>query len=228
MFTYFGKSLDEMEKLTIKSSDEGYRLGLFNLPYGGESNKVSIMINLEVCLPEIFLLRLSYLNGGYNESVINKWKSLEYNDTLGSDILYYGMSGYDYIERHLGYRLLIKSISVNYEKYSEYEMKIKLRNVGFGNMLKTKKIDVIYTDMKDKEISRSNVGKYKGELSIEINDQLLSEDYDSDYKVYLSIYSSIESKVIYYPIQFANEKIYNKDLKAHLLFYVKKGNLVEP
>ena len=125
-----------MEKLTIKSSDEGYRLGLFNdgylgterdcgtyeydrerevnwlakqnehLPYGGESNKVSIMSNLEVCLPEMFLLRLSYLNEGYNESVINKWKSLEYNDTLGSDILYYGMSGYDYIERHLGYRLL--------------------------------------------------------------------------------------------------------------------------
>ena len=35
MFTYFGKSLDEMEKLTIKSSDEGYRLGLFNDGYLG-------------------------------------------------------------------------------------------------------------------------------------------------------------------------------------------------
>ena len=90
-----------MKKLTIKSRDEGYRLGLFNdgylgtdtdcgtykydrerevnwlakqndhLSYGGESNKVSIMSNLEVCLPEMFLLRLSYINGGYNESVIN-------------------------------------------------------------------------------------------------------------------------------------------------------------
>ena len=132
------------------------------------------------------------------------------------------MSGYDYIERHLGYRLLIKSVSVTYEKFAEYEMKIKLRNVGFGNMLKTKKIDVIYTDMKDKEISRSNIGKYKGELSIEIKYQLLSEDYDYDYKVYLSIYGSIESKVIYYPIQFANEKIYNKDLKAIFFSMSKK------
>ena len=170
------------------------------------------MSNLEKCLPEMFLLKLSYLNGGFLKDVIDKWKGLVYN----------------YIERHLGYRLLIKSLSVNYEEYSDYEMKIKLRNVGFGNMLKTKKIDIIYTDMKDKEISRKNVGKYKGELSIEIKDKLLSKDYSSDYKVYLSIYGSIENKVVYYPIHFANQKIYNKDLKAHLLFYVKKGILVEP
>ena len=106
-------------------------------------------------------------------------------------------------------------------------MKIKLRNVGFGNMVKTKKIDVIFTDMSNKELSRSNVGEYNGEMSIDIKGELLEED-SSDYKVYLSVYGSIESKVVYYPIQFANEDIYNKDLKAHLLFYVKKGELIEP
>ena len=35
IFTYFEKSLDEMEELTIKSSDQGYRLGLFNDGYLG-------------------------------------------------------------------------------------------------------------------------------------------------------------------------------------------------
>ena len=30
IFTYFGKSSDEMEKLETKSSDEGYYLGLYN------------------------------------------------------------------------------------------------------------------------------------------------------------------------------------------------------
>ena len=257
IFTYFEKSLDEMEELTIKSSDEGYRLGLFNdgylgtntdtgtytydrkretkwlatqnehLPYGGETSGVSDMSNLEVCLPEMFLLGLSYLNIEYHSGVIDKWKKLEYNDTLGSDTLFYGISGFDYIKRHLGYRLLIKSVSVTYEKFGEYEMKIKLRNVGFGNMVKTKKIDVIFTDMSNKELSRSNVGEYNGEMSIDIKGELLEED-SSDYKVYLSVYGSIESKVVYYPIQFANEDIYNKDLKAHLLFYVKKGELIEP
>ena len=30
IFTYFGKTLKEMENFSIKSSDEGYRIGLFN------------------------------------------------------------------------------------------------------------------------------------------------------------------------------------------------------
>ena len=258
IFTYFGKTLDEMEKYTIKSTDEGYRLGLFNdgylatdtdygtykydrkretkwlakqnehLPYGGETAGLNAMNDLDVCLPEMFLLKLSYLNSGHNHDVIAKWKNLTYTEELGEDNLFYMISGYDYIERHLGYRLFIKSISVDYEKYSSYETKIKLNNVGFGNMLKPKKMDIIFTDMKDKEISRKNVGDYKGELSIEVKDKLLPEDKTSEYKVYLSIYGSIENKIVYYPIQFANKNIYNKDLKAHLLFYVKKGELVKP
>ena len=138
------------------------------------------------------------------------------------------MSGFDYIERHLGYRLMIKSIELTYEKYGKYEMKIKMRNVGFGSLLKTKKVDVIYTDMNDKEISRSNVGEYKGENSIEFNGNLLDEEISTEYKAYLNIYGSIEDNVIYYPIQFANENIYNKNLKAHVLFYVKNGEIVEP
>ena len=257
IFVYFGKNLDEMEKLTINQNDEGYRLGLFNdgylgtnidtgtyvydrnretqwlatqnehLPYGGETCAVSYMSNLENCLPEMFLLGLSYLNIEYHTGVIEKWKNLKYNDTLGSDILFYGMSGFEYIRRHLGYRLIIKSINVNYEKFGKYEMKIKLRNVGFGNMYKTKKIDIIFTDMKDREISRINVGEYKGEMNIEFKERLLSEE-NAEYKAYLSIYGSIEDNTVYYPVQFANEDIYNKDLKGHLLFYVKNGEIIEP
>ena len=30
IYTYFGKSLNEMEEFTIDSSDPGYRIGLFN------------------------------------------------------------------------------------------------------------------------------------------------------------------------------------------------------
>ena len=258
IFTYFGKSLDEMEKLTIKSTDEGYHLGLYNdcylgsnndvgtyvfdrtretnwlstqnehLPYGGETCAVCNMNDLKTCLPEMFLLKLSYLNIEYHSGVIEKWKDAKYDDSLGAEILYYDMSGFDYIKRHLGYRLIIKSISVNYEKYGDFELKIKMRNVGFGNLLKAKKVDIIYTDMNDKLISRSNVGKYNGEMNIELKGSFLEEDNSSEYKVYLSVYGSIEDNTVFYPVQFANEDIYNKNLKGHLLFYVKKGEIIEP
>lgn len=257
IFTYFGKSLSQMEKLEIKSSDEGYNLGLYNdcyfgsnddvgtyddrtretkwlstqnehLPYGGETCRVCDMSNLDVCIPEMFLLKLSYLNIEYNTDVLEKWKKLKYDDSLGSEILFYDMSGFDYIKRHLGYRLIIKSISVTYEKYGDFELKIKMRNVGFGNFLKSKKIDIIYTDMNDKLISRSNIGKYNGEMNISLKGSLLAESKSSEYKAYLSVYGSIESNTVYYPVQFANEDIYNKNLKGHLLFYVKKGVITEP
>ena len=258
IYTYFGKTLDEMENFTIKPSDEGYRIGLFNdcfladqedmgtymidrtreinwlatindhLPFGGETCAVNKKSDLNICLEEMFLLRLSYLNIEYHKGVIEKWKNVNYDDSLGSEILYYGMSGFDYIERHLGYRLMIKSIESTYEKYGKYEMKIRMRNVGFGSLLKTKKVDIIYTNMNDKEISSYNVGEYKGENSIEFNGNFLSEDISSEYKVYLRVYGSIEDNIVYYPIQFANEDIYNTKLKAHLLFYVKNGEIVEP
>ena len=82
--------------------------------------------------------------------------------------------------------------------------------------------------MNDNEISRSNVGEYKGENSIEFNGNFLSEGTSSEYKVYLSVYGSIEDNKVYYPIQFANENIYNNNLKAHLLFYVRNGEIIEP
>ena len=258
IFTYVGKTLNEMEKFTIESSDPGYRLGLFNdcflaneqdmgtymidrtreinwlatindhLPFGGETCAVNSKSDLDICLNEMFLLRLSYLNIEYHKGVIEKWKNVYYDESLGSENLFYGMSGFDFIERHLGYRLLIKSIDVTYDKYGEYEMKVRMRNVGFGNLLKRKKVDIIFTDMDDKEISRSNVGEYKGENSIDIKGKFLSEDVSSKYKVYLRVYGSVENNIVYYPIEFANENIYNSDLKAHLLFYVSNGEIIEP
>ena len=257
IFTYFGKTLNEMEHFTIESNNPGYRIGLFNdcflaneqdmgtymidrareinwlatindhLPFGGETCAVHYKSNLNICLSEMFLLRLSYLNIQYHTGVLDKWKNVYYDESLGSETLFYGMSGFDYIERHLGYRLLIKSIDVTYDKYGKYQMKIRMRNVGFGNLLKRKKVDIIFTDTNDKEISRSNVGTYKGENSIEFNGNFLSKGVSTKYKVYLSVYGSIEDNKVYYPIQFANEKIYNNNLKAHLLFYVRNGDISE-
>ena len=254
IFAYFGKTLQQMEQFTIEPSNPGYRLGIYNdcylssdsdkgtytvdrtretqwlshqnehVPFGGETCEAHENSNLEFCLPEMRLLKLSYLNGGYNHNVTDdKWKQIQYNSAFGSDDIFYGITAYDYIKRHLGYRLFIKSISVTYEKYGSYTMKIKFGNSGFGNLLKTKKMDIIFTDNQDHVIQRKNVGEYNGSLNLEIRDSFLAEGVSSDYKVYLSVYGSIEDNVVYYPIHFANENIYNNNLKGHFLFDVQNG-----
>ena len=50
-------------------------------------------------------MHVSYLNKDYDPDVINKkWKTSLYS---GSDLLYHGMTGYDYISCHLGYRYVL-------------------------------------------------------------------------------------------------------------------------
>ena len=201
-----------------------------HLPYGGEICANHDWSNLDKCLPEMRLLKTNFINGGFNREVTEKkWKDkVKYTSSLGSDSLFYGLSGYDYIKRHLGYRLLIKSLSVTYNKYGSYSMKINLGNVGFGYLLQTKKLDIIFTDKNDKEIKRATVGTYNGKsgnLKIEFNGNFLAEGVSSEYKVYLSIYGSRSSNFVFYPVELANENIYNKNLKAHYLFTVKNGQI---
>ena len=252
IYTYFNKTFAEMEKYTISKSDKGSRLGIFNdcflssfndyytyvydrkreikwlstisdhLPFGGEVCHECNMSDLENAIPEMRLLSLSHLNMDFNTTILNKWKNLKYNSKLGSDSLYYGMSGYDYVNAHFGYRLVIRKIDVEYKKGGKFELNINIENVGFGNMLKTKKVDIIYTDLVNKIISREEVGQYKGENSLKVEGKLLEKDHE-EYKVFIRVYSSYENNIVYYPVHFANNNIYDDNIKANLIFFVKKG-----
>lgn len=252
IFAYFNKTIDEMEKFEIKKDNKGYRLGLFNdcvfssssdvgtysnrtretnwlssqndhLPYGGEVCSVDIMNDLEKCIPEMHLLSLSYLNYEYNSAVITKkWGNLYYNSTLGNDSLFYNVNGYDYIYSHMGYRLVIRSIDVNYEKGGKFEMNINIENVGFGNLFKKKNVDIIYTDINGTFIKRNKIGNYNGENILKAKGNLLKKE-NEDYKAFIRVYGSFENNIVYYPIQFANDNIYDNNLKANYIFSVKKG-----
>ena len=252
IFEYFGKSLDEMESYEINKDNEGYDLGLFNdcylssdsdvgtyqydrtrevnwlskqnvhLPFGGETCQVDKKSDLEFAIPEMYKLGLSYLNIEFNGDVLNKWKQLTYDSKIGKDSLFYGVSGYDYIKAHLGYRLVLRSKSLDYEKGAQFQLVLNIENVGFGKLLKEKNVDIIYTDTKGTIISRYNVGKYKGENTLSINGDLLPKDHE-EYQVFMKVYGFSENNKDYYHIQFANDNIFNDNLKATYLFKVLKG-----
>ena len=256
IYAYFGKTLDQMQEFSISPDDPGYRLGIYNdcflsseddrgtykdreretkwlskinehLPFGGEICRVHQYSDLKFCIPEMKLLKTNYINGGFDHDVTDiKWRQEKYTSAYGQDKIFYGLTAFDYIKRHLGYRLFIKSLSVSYEQYGPFSLKIKLENVGFGHLVKTKKLDIIYTDKDNKEIKRFNVGEYNGSfgnLKIDIDGDFLGAEEASEYKVNLRIYGSFENDMVYYPVQLANENIYDKDLMAHYLFSVKDG-----
>ena len=255
LFYYFNKTLDDMEKYDINSTNKGYLLGIFNdcflsgerdvgtyrfnrtreiewlskqnehLPFGGETCEVYRFNDLDYAIPEMFKLKISYLNSGYKKEVIAKWNNTIYNSSMGKDLIFYGVSGYNYIKTHLGYRLVIISINVLYNKGADFDLIINIKNVGFGNLLKEKYIDIIYTDTNNDIISKKeNLGKYKGEERLVISSKLLDIE-NEEYKVFVKLCGLKENNNDYYCVQFANEKLYDANIKANYIFKVFKGEV---
>ena len=256
IFEYFGKNLTEMEKSEIKNNDKGYLLGIFNdcflsskddygtykfnrtreidwlskqnehLPFGGETCNVYSFSDLDYAISEMYKLHLSFLNIEHKPEVISKWKNINYDSKIGKDSIFYGVSGFDYIKSHMGYRLVIRSFNIKYVKGDEFELKINIDNVGFGNLIKQKKVDIIYTNISNEIISRKNIGIYNGEKELKVNGEFLPKEHEL-YKVFIKIYGMRDNNIDYYFIQFANEDIFDEKLNSTYLFNVLKGGEVQ-
>ena len=256
VFHYFGKTIDEMERTEIKEGDEGYFLGIFNdcflssdddvgtykidrareinwlskqnehLPFGGETCAVHRYSDLNYAIPEMYKLSLSHLNLEYNKDVLSKWRQSTYSSSIGSDSIYYGMTGFDYIKAHMGYRLVIKSIRVTYEKGGAFELVMTINNVGFGNMFKEKMVDILFINTSNEIIRRVNLGKYKGQSELKLNGQFLPTQYDT-YRVLLKIYGLRENNRDYYYVQFANDNLFDISFGATYLFRVVNGGEIQ-
>jgi len=65
--------------------------------------------------------------------VINKWK----NSIVTEEGCFYGMDGFSYMERHLGYRLLIDEVDLEYDFWEDgLHIKIAMKNIGFAPLYK--------------------------------------------------------------------------------------------
>lgn len=128
-----------------------------HVPYGGEALTTASgykKINTPAFLAyEGFRTHTSYLNIQWNYNLINEWKetpftprhdidsaykSYERNDTLFN-------SGFKFIEDHLGYRYVLKESNMfdSLGTGSLLKIKLKIQNVGFGNMTKKRPVTIM-------------------------------------------------------------------------------------
>ena len=73
------------------------------VPNGGEVINENVLNDFENSVKELAAMHVTYLNTDYDEKVLKKWKETRVAEKGCFD----GMDGYTYMERHLGYRLLI-------------------------------------------------------------------------------------------------------------------------
>lgn len=100
------------------------------VPNGGETVTDNPLNNIGNAIKDLKRMHVSYLNSMYDSAVLNKWKASVYT---GNGI-FNGMDGYNYIERHLGFRYIIKSSALEFKPESDKKAKLSiiLENTGFA------------------------------------------------------------------------------------------------
>ena len=190
--------------------------------FGGEAqNKNSIYNDLSNAIEDMKIRHCNYLNRTYDREVKEKWKNTKYT---GKDPNYIGIDGMTYIQNHLGYRLLLQECSIKGQQASESaNVDIVINNVGFGNIIKSKKIELIYANEKSTYKIETNIDIRKqiqnSEYIINIDDKLPANMKEGKYKVYLSIcepYESLKNNSNYY-IKLVNKGIWNEEIKGNYI-----------
>ncbi len=244
IYNYINVSYDKVEEISISPDEKAYRLGLYNdgylgsesdlgtyrnrerdinflsvqnahLPFGGEVTVPdSPFHNIETCLPEMNKIHLSYLNIEWDNRVIEKWKNTFYTDACGLEKQYYGKTAFTYIQNRLGYRFVLKNSVFTYSSSSEkLNVRLTLQNAGFGNLNRNKRAKLIFTDSTGAAVYIADYGEIavKDELEFNVKHGLESGKYD----VYLRIYGEELQSAPLYCVKFANDGLWNDELKAN-------------
>lgn len=187
-----------------------------HLPYGGEVVVPdSPLHDIEACLPEMNQIHLSYLNVEWNNQVIDKWKNGTYTKACGNDKIYYGKTAFEYIENHMGYRFVLTNSALSYtKKLNRLSVTLTLKNVGFGNLNRTKNAKLLLVNENGETVYSTSVGNFS-ECAKYTCDADLNAELSGKYDVYLCLYGDEYEGTPLYSLQFANDGLWNEALKAN-------------
>lgn len=104
------------------------------VPNGGEVIIDNVFNDAENAIADMQKMHVTYLNSVHDAAVLNKWKETVYTRKDA----FAGVSCYDYIRNHLGYRYVLRSSFFTKEAAStgssrETVFHLSIENVGFAN-----------------------------------------------------------------------------------------------
>lgn len=170
-------------------------------------------------------LHTSYINWEWNQLLHKEWTSQVYT---GIDGLYSGDSALTYIENHLGYRFVVREAKT-YElsgSGDKLPISIAIDNVGFGNVIKNKRADIVFADMSGNFVAQvEDVAiDAKAFKSHEVVRQRIEIDVPDGlpggkYQVYLRLSNGeqLNNGKYHSAIRFANDDMWSESLQANCI-----------
>jgi len=160
------------------------------VPNGGEVVTDNVCNDGENAISDLARMHVSYLNMDYDSAVLNKWKNTVYH----GDDCYDGLSVYDYIGRHLGFRYVPTASGCTFNTWRDRyaTLKINIKNTGFANAYRSFSVQIRLvsqdtgekTDLDVKTDNRLWDAGKKTKLEIPLDIRSYGK---GTYKVYLSV-----------------------------------------
>lgn len=174
------------------------------VPNGGEVVLDNEYNDLSNAIADLSQMHVSYLNSEHDTAVLEKWKNSVYE---GEDV-FRGVSGYDYIKAHLGYRYTITKSSLDFHPFFDDSATfyLTISNSGFSPA---------YRQFSSKLILESADNGKTTEIETDIDNRRIAGGDDAVFKIPLDvrelekgtyqIYFSMKETESDISIQFANE-----------------------
>lgn len=178
------------------------------VPNGGEVIVDNSYNDFDNAVKDLATMHVTYINRDYDRNVLEKWKKSVVHEKSCFD----GMDGLTYLERHLGYRLLITDVVLEHNFPDKYfSVDISMKNVGFAPLYKEHQINLyLYSEVEEqllvydmegdlRELAGGNEAEKSKTLHAEIP---IKELLQTEYEVYFSVVDVDTGKTL----SFANEQ----------------------
>ena len=168
-------------------------------PVGGSVTNDPALYDLATAISTLKNMHVSYLNADSDAAVLNQWKSLSYQEQDAFE----GVTGYDYITSHLGYRYVINSTSLDFNSLLDEtgKLSIEVENIGFANSLKNFDVSLVLKNTDTEELIKIPINTdtttwYPNE-KITLNADLQLRDYTKgNFNVFLLVIDSTTGSII--------------------------------
>lgn len=124
-------SSDYTEKGTREEELDFQNILCQYVPNGGEAVLDNPYNEIDAAIGDLSRMHVSYLSCDHDASVLNKWKKSVFRK---ADDIFDGVSGYDYIAAHLGYRFVARQLETRSADSSRTgsDLVLILENTGFS------------------------------------------------------------------------------------------------